>query len=1076
MSLKIILGPKSAKKSECIYTKIQQDIKEKNNVLLFVPSQKRVVCENEYMDVLNLDGIIDLKITTISEYIKEILKLTNIHINEKYLTSLDKNILITKLLKENMSLFKKYKKVVKKDGFISEIANYIDILRNNNINEINELENIKNLKINNKSIKEKISEILKIYEKYLENLNKMNFLDDTSYINIYSKKELEFPEKVYCDGYNNFKKIELDVIEMYIKKGSDVTISLVTDAKNIFDVHNQKTSEIFEVSNNTYLELIKLSQKYNIDVEEEYIEYFENKPEDLKMLATNTFSYENVQIKQNADNIKIYLVNNEKSEILDVANKIICACENGKKFYENIIYTSDISKYENAIKQVFYEYNIPFYIDEAVEYSGNILIKYILNLFEIIKSGHKSKQIIKILKLNLNTKDITLDQVQKIENYCLEFNIYDFNKKFIYNSKINHDLDELNQIRVKILKIFEFQEVNKTENLVNHYIHMLYEHLEQNGIVDAFVNLINNEEYIDLININSQILSKLNDISDSIYKIYKDEMISFEEFVEIFNMAVKQTVLKTIPEKTNQVLILDINRSKTTSKENVYVLGANEGEFPIEAREDAIFNDIELEEIENSGFIFKESTMSKYNMGLYNIYEVFNLPLNNIFIYIKSSNMSGNALNKSKVIEQIQDVFNIDIIGKVLQEEELNVYTSHNLLKLMLETKDEKQKVAIYNYLCENKQFNLVLNWKKNDENLNKDTLQLLYNDKITSSITKLESFKKCPFSYYLKYIIEIRKREEYEISNLDLGSFMHSVIEKFSNYILSKNIMWHQLFIEEEYQKIEFKIEEIIEAQLDEILFKQKENIRFQILRQKLIVTIKSIIKIIAKSFNQSEFTPFGYEVEFKNGSIFAPIILELENGKKIELIGKIDRIDTMTLNNKMYVRVVDYKSSKRELKLDDIKNGISLQLLTYLATFIENMKNKNIIALPAAMTYFTISDKMLSLDEALTEDEIKSEIIKKLRLNGIFLKDIDVLNKMDKKFETQERLIDVSKISFSKNSEKLLDELQYGELLKEAKDILKKISSELISGVVKISPTKDCDSCKYCEYSSICRKNIKL
>ena len=77
-----------------------------------------------------------------------------------------------------------------------------------------------------------------------------------------------------------------------------------------------------------------------------------------------------------------------------------------------------------------------------------------------------------------------------------------------------------------------------------------------------------------------------------------------------------------------------------------------------------------------------------------------------------------------------------------------------------------------------------LLNYTKNDDNLNEETLKLLYNDKLNTSVSKLELFKKCPFSYYMKYILKIEPRREFEISSLDIGSFMHEVLEEFSKYL----------------------------------------------------------------------------------------------------------------------------------------------------------------------------------------------------------------------------------------------------------------------------------------------------
>ena len=67
----------------------------------------------------------------------------------------------------------------------------------------------------------------------------------------------------------------------------------------------------------------------------------------------------------------------------------------------------------------------------------------------------------------------------------------------------------------------------------------------------------------------------------------------------------------------------------------------------------------------------------------------------------------------------------------------------------------------------------------------------------------------------------------------------------------------------------------------------------------------------------------------------------IELGDGKVMKLIGKIDRVDFLNFRDSMYIRVVDYKSSGKDLKLDKIKEGLSLQLITYMmAIMLKKMK----------------------------------------------------------------------------------------------------------------------------------------
>ena len=115
------------------------------------------------------------------------------------------------------------------------------------------------------------------------------------------------------------------------------------------------------------------------------------------------------------------------------------------------------------------------------------------------------------------------------------------------------------------------------------------------------------------------------------------------------------------------------------------------------------------------------------------------------------------------------------------------------------------------------------------------------------------------------------------------------------------------------------------------------------------------------------SDFEVLGHEIEFNKGKQYEPIVLELNNGKKVEITGKIDRVDIAKTTDGNYIRIIDYKSSIKNIDLNEVVAGLQLQLLTYLdATCkIENM-------LPAGVLYFNLIDPIINSNKNLSEDQI--------------------------------------------------------------------------------------------------------
>ena len=62
------------------------------------------------------------------------------------------------------------------------------------------------------------------------------------------------------------------------------------------------------------------------------------------------------------------------------------------------------------------------------------------------------------------------------------------------------------------------------------------------------------------------------------------------------------------------------------------------------------------------------------------------------------------------------------------------------------------------------------------------------------------------------------------------------------------------------------------------------------------------------------------GYELEFSEKGDFPAIDITVPSGENIRLIGRIDRLDTMKSNEGTYLRIIDYKSGNKALKLNEV------------------------------------------------------------------------------------------------------------------------------------------------------------
>ena len=97
------------------------------------------------------------------------------------------------------------------------------------------------------------------------------------------------------------------------------------------------------------------------------------------------------------------------------------------------------------------------------------------------------------------------------------------------------------------------------------------------------------------------------------------------------------------------------------------------------------------------------------------------------------------------------------------------------------------------------------------------------------------------------------------------------------------------------------------------------------------------------------------------------------------MRLRGRIDRIDTLETEDKVYVKIVDYKSGNTTFSLLNLYHGLQLQLVVYLNAALELVARANPgrVAEPQHF-YYRIEDPIVEGSGTESEEEIRQAIFR--------------------------------------------------------------------------------------------------
>ena len=190
-------------------------------------------------------------------------------------------------------------------------------------------------------------------------------------------------------------------------------------------------------------------------------------------------------------------------------------------------------------------------------------------------------------------------------------------------------------------------------------------------------------------------------------------------------------------------------------------------------------------------------------------------------------------------------------------------------------------------------------------------------------------------------------------------------------------------------------------------------------------------------------------------------PMEFSLPNGVKMEVVGRIDRVDKAEDENGTFLRIIDYKSSSKALDLTEVYYGLALQMLTYLDVVIKcaYVDEKGGTASPAGVLYFHIHNPIVEVKGDASEAEIEKEILKKFKMKGLVLGDADVVRLMDNKLSTGSSDIisaGLKKTVVLVRVQVLLVNKSLTSCKKYVHHTFENIGKDITEGVIDIAPTK--------------------
>ena len=1023
MSKKIVyLGPFNNQNKEKLKNKCISYLKDnKGKNFYYILPNGDLLKKHRKEFIKEVGAVFELNIFTFDDIVNSII---NDHIHRSIDEPL-KKFIVRKVLKslKNKGALSYYNDFTDMEGFI-EVC--VDIIREIKRSLITPDEFIN--RCPKRPYYKEVGLIYKEYEKLLMNRNLTDREND--YFNCIKKLkdntdyllDIDF---VVIDEFYDFRPIEMEIIKELSNKEIDVFINIP-----------YKSSQNNLVLNNC-IEKLK-----DLGFEIENIDY--KTSNDIGLLADKLFNNDNSKLTY-MDEVELHKCPSIYIELKKVFREIKRHLSKGENLDDMAIVLLNDS-YNNNLFLIAEDEEIPLKKSKEIPMNKIPIIKEFLNILKTkLTEGAKEDLLNRLKSAYFPIIDNSLKDEMEYAIRKLNFsNLYEL--KSLINDSKRLDIDK--RIIDKILSLIQKVELefayllfeDKISNSNAKLIELIHYYDAESIIFNKFSRIKdNNILYRDLM-----ALQKLEDIINRLEEINLiEESITLEDYLLVLDDFCRQEEIIEMDEDLNGLTILNPINSRGLKHKFLFVVGLSQEEYP---------------RLDNRNFFLSDenyNALREIGIDIMNYYERFSNEALKFSSLISSCthylylSYNENSLEEG---ENIPSMFLDEILSKIdgekvedklkfstidldyLINSPLNSITNKkDLLNTFLYKyfNDEIEEKYISQFVSaftdEIREINTIVDVEMErmtgdlskysgflDNNEIRRILSEELKDKVYS-ISYLEGYAKCPYYFLLHnyYKVEEMGREAEDYDNLDIGSIYHEVLNQYyRKYKLDLLNNRDNFDIEKTFDYIKELTHKYASMKGYSV-----DNINDNLLIENIYNRLKNFIIIDITRIKESKdnIYPWEFEVEFGKDN---PLIIQTNYGD-VKFRGKIDRVDKLVDKDK-YV-VIDYKSSSYgKNDLESIEKGLSLQLPVYILS----QEDRQVIA----GVYSMIS-------------------------NGEYYNAVGVLGEAS---------------FITKRQKGAVESEEWNNILKNTKDIIGNIVSEINNGNFSVRPL-ECSP--YCPYKDICR-----
>ncbi|WP_249870146.1 helicase-exonuclease AddAB subunit AddB [Oceanobacillus saliphilus] len=1131
MGLRFITGRSGTGKSGRTLDEIKEKLIQNpqgSPIFYIVPDQMTFQQEFALFNDEHIKGSIRAQVVSFSRLAWRILQETGGG-TRQFISSVGIQMMLRKIIEEKQGDWRVFQKAVEKQGFLNQLETMMtefkryqvtpDVLRL----QMEHLNQSVHKSPGETALMNKLDDLLYIYEKMVTVL-KENYIDAEDQLQLLAEKigdsALLQDADIYLDGFHSFTPKELIVVEALMNTCHSVTVALTLDDPD------EEISELdlFYQTTETYHILKQIANENSVSIRDTIVlepargrfrdrPYFAHLEQNFDVRPSPEF--------QGEVPIKIAEAVHPRAEVEGAAQEILrMVREEQYRFQDIAIFIRQTDVYHDLIHTIFDDHDIPVFIDEKRTMLNHSLIEFIRSVLDVVEGNWRYDAVFRVLKTGFipetdEMDPLTSDAIDELENYVLEYGVrsrerwfddeeWKFQRFRGFENAAQTNSERETQKRInkyrrqvtRALKPFDEQIRNATTiKQLCIAVYTLLENLNVPQRLEKVRELYDDNGQVEKGREQDQVWSAVIQLLDEMVEMAGEEEMKLSTFHSTLDAGFETLKFAHVPPSMDHVIVGTIDRSRMSGVKCAFLLGVNDGIWPMKPPADGMINEEEREILAGNGIRLADSGKRQLLDDWFYMYLAFTVAEDKLRISYPLSDEEGKAKMPSQLIKRVENLFPACSDHVLLQDPD-ELVEAERFITTPVKTRSaltaQLARIRkgypvravwweVYNWYVENQPkysttYTILqsLYYENRPINLATKTVEQLYPQQVKASVSRLESYYKCSYQHFAKYSLKLNERQTYKLDAPDIGQLFHEALKTITEWIQVEGKDFAQLSKKDASNYAQKAVHTLAPVLQHQIL---RSSNRYKYIQQKLQEIIARATFILSEQARQSNFSPVGLELGFGENEQLPPLSMQLPNGYELLLRGRIDRVDKALIEDALYLRIIDYKSSARGLNLIEVYYGLALQMLSYLDVVLTHSEQwLGSKASPAGVLYFHVHNPMISGKRKMSDDEIEEELFKKYKMQGLLLSNEEIVKMMDISLDTGTSQIvpaGLKKNGGFNSYSKVADNETFATLQNHIHKLITNAGIDMTNGGVQLNPYqhKQNNACTFCPFHSVCQ-----